>query len=120
MISPEDYQTIADCFDDAYESMESAIDELTEMRATLNEMVASSESRRAQLLQAINQCGTSLMQQQVAKNELLSAVSSLQQHVTKNVGSVNSFLSDNAILVGASFASLSATAGYTIDNTNIA
>jgi hypothetical protein len=50
---------------------------------------------------------------------VINAVKSLQDHVKKHYGSVNSFLADNNIRVSPYFASLSSQAGHPISGSNI-
>ncbi len=121
MIRPQTYNTIATKIDEAQKQVIDTLGNLFSMRRNLyNNEVSVTDSEKGQLLITIDETYNLILNENyIPSKSLLDVVHKLQLHVSTHYGNVNSFLSDNNILVGSSFADLSASVGYQINPENI-
>lgn len=123
MISPSDYQTIANTIGDYADSLTKSGTHFGNMLTTLSNIVTdpTDPSANASLQYAI-QLGQFYTNTLATKGSptLNAAVAALQKHTIANYGDLNTFLVNHSITVPASFATLSAAIGYIIDPSNIA
>lgn len=119
MITPGTYATIACLLEQADVLHLDAYNELVKMQTNLDNTLVS-DSKAERLGAEIDRAKTTIVEQRAMPTvPLVDAVRQLQVHVIRYYGSVDSFLSTNALLVSPYFASLSAMAGYTIAPDNI-
>lgn len=121
MISYTLYIKIANLINSAQKRGAEIIEKTEDMLMVLSSSeIPSSDVYRQKIESSISVSYDKLSEMHFQKQVLmLSFVASLQKHVEDNYGDVNSFLSDNYIKVKEVFASLSETAGFSIDSSNI-
>ena len=121
LILPSLYKTIADTVDSIQVKTVNISDNLT---TVLNDLYASevdkTDKDKLWLYNGILQDQKLINQNQAdTNNRLLDFVRALQDHVTKQYGDVNNYLSNNNIRVYQTFADVSEIVGYPILSNNI-
>jgi len=132
MISPTDYKTISDYITYGYEQEESIASYLNNIIEDLNTLYSYMSSNLitygnsfdnsyiGTFYAEINNIYNNMYLNKITNpKDLLNLVYSMQQHITRYYGDVNSFLEDNSIKVYQIFADLSYDVGYEIDASNI-
>ena len=121
LILPSLYKTIVDTVDSIQVKTVNISDNLT---TVLNDLYASevdkTDKDKLWLYNGILQDQKLINQNQAdTNNRLLDFVRALQDHVTKQYGDVNNYLSNNNIRVYQTFADVSEIVGYPILSNNI-
>jgi hypothetical protein len=119
MITIGDYISIACALERADLLQSDAANSLVSMQNVLSSTRAS-DGKILALRNEIEQVRDKIaLQRSQPLQNAVAAVQSLQRHVERYYGSVNSFLADNSVKVSPFFASLSLEAGYEIAAANI-
>lgn len=119
MISATDYLFVICQFEKADALQQDMLNALVDMQNHLTNTNAN-EERQETLRQEIEKVRNDiLIAKESPPSDIISAVQSLQFHVTSSYGDLNQFLSDNSITVSPYFANLSRVAGYAIEVSNI-
>jgi hypothetical protein len=121
MIRPALYKQITDLIDYAQDRGNDIVSNVTQMNTDLDNSEIDPENIHRQLLENTASLTANILLQRHgnATAEMNDFVKALQDHVFKNYGDVNNFLSDNSIQVRPTFAELSGNLGYPIDAENI-
>jgi len=122
MISAGLYKEIADLINSAQERGAELVSDIEQMETDLsNSEIPSDDIYRLALESSISTTKERMedSHNSLTERAMMKFVRALQDHVNNNYTSVNDFLSDNGIKVYSTFASLSANAGYTIENEHI-
>ena len=117
----ENYESISSLINSAQERGVDIVNFITQMRTDLgNSEIPSVDISRQRLEKNIDPVFFRLNSNNVFYTEdLLKFVGNLQKYITEKYGSVDTFLSDNNIKVGSTFADISKEAGYPISSSNI-
>lgn len=121
MISPEDYDFIADAIGEALEQGVGMSESLSDMLLLLQSNEAlSGDFDKIQLRGVIEDTYLVIASEHkfITRN-FLDVVGAMQDNVSTHHGPVNDFLADNGIKVRQSFAAISEQVGVTIDLANI-
>jgi hypothetical protein len=121
MISPSLYKTIADLVDYTQDRGRYIVNNVSQMSTDLGNSEIDSENIHRQLLEnTINAtAGVLIDNHRKVTREMVNFVKALQNHVNRNYGDINDFLSTNSTQVRPTFADISASVGYPIDAENI-
>tara|TARA_Y100000034_G_scaffold136138_1_gene211039 strand:- start:20068 stop:20433 length:366 start_codon:yes stop_codon:yes gene_type:complete len=120
MISSSEYSVIVSSIAEAEDASVSAGGRVTAMRNTIaTSSLTATDIERTNLDRGLEKLGQTITREYVQAQTVLSLIEALQVHIVHHYGDVNTFLSDNSILVPQTFATLSATAGYEINAGNI-
>lgn len=115
------YQSTADLIDSAQKRGSDIANKVEYMKTILEgSEISSSDVARQHLESVINMTYDNLYSKHYLYDSRISSfISSLQRYVEKKYGDLNTFLFNNGIVVGASFAGISSSTGYSIDSNNI-
>ncbi len=114
------YESVADLIASAQDRGVDISLALCKMRRDLeNSEVISADIDKKWLFEGIDDTYKDADQKHNDSSDILLFVADLQEHVTEEYGSVDSYLEDNGIQVPQTFADISEAAGYSIDAGNI-
>lgn len=121
MISPTEYDFIANGIDAAKKQVNDILGNLFSMHNNLEDNdILSTNSEKIQMITTIDETYQLIFNDNyVTSLNMFQTVAILQRHVITHHGDINVFLSENNITVGPFFAEISDSAGYVINPDNI-